>query len=365
MGYLNWHTIVCTVLLGMPKICFPQNIVQNPSFETYFNCPVTLGNLEKDLVDWQSPTLGSTDYFNGCSEAMGTPKNFNGEQNADFGVGYVGFYMYAPDDYREYVQGKLASTLLKGETYTISFYVSLAERSDFAVKKFGIRFSEFPVSVATKKVLSNRHWSQLAGDTSTALEIGYAQFYADEKDWILISDEFVANGTENYVVIGNFKDNRKTQRFQTQRNITKGSYYYLDMVSVHRQRDASEAISNEKATPYELDAVHVFKDVLFNFNKATLKERDQQELEDVFSYLTKNPSVNIKISGHTDAIGSEVFNQKLSLHRAKAVATFLVKRGIPEDRIRYEGFGSTQPVSTNKTKAGRLLNRRVEFVLLQ
>ncbi len=344
---------------------FGQNLVQNPSFESYLNCPVTLGNLEKDIIDWQCPTLGSTDYFNGCSEAMGTPKNFNGEQNADFGVGYVGFYMYAPDDYREYVQAKLTSTLIKGETYTVSFYVSLAERSDFAVKEFGIRFSEFPVAVDTRKVLSNLHWSQLEGDTSTALEIGYSKFYSDEKDWILITDEFVANGTENYMVIGNFKDNRRTQKFQTKRNITKGSYYYLDMVSVHKQKDALDYVSKEKGKDYELEAVHVFKDVLFHFNKATLKKTVQQELDEVFSYLTANPSVQIKISGHTDDVGSEVFNQKLSLNRAKSVATFLSTKGVSEDRIRYEGFGSAKPVSTNKTKAGRLLNRRVEFVLIR
>ena len=143
-----------------------QNLVKNPSFEHFVNCPQKLGNLDNDMVDWVTPTKGSTDYFNGCSQAMGTPKNFNGEQPANFGVGYVGFYFYAPEDYREYLEGVLNQKLIKDETYTVSFYVSLAERSDFAIKEFGVQFTEKPVKVDTRKTLSRRHLSKISGYVS-------------------------------------------------------------------------------------------------------------------------------------------------------------------------------------------------------
>ncbi len=358
MGILKLKILIYSFLLGNLQLVYSQNLVQNPSFENYSECPATLGNLEKDVEDWQAPTLGSTDYFNACSEAMGTPKNFNGEQAAHFGTGYIGLYMLAPDNYREYVQGSLQATLKKGERYTISFYVSLAEGSDFAIKEFGIRFAEFPVKVETNKVLSAMHLSKLEGDTSNFMEINYSDYYADEKKWILLSKEFIAKGTENFIIIGNFQDDKRTRKYQTKRKINKGSYYYLDMVSVQESE-----LKPTTDLGYQLEAVHVFKDVLFNFNEATLTETDHIELHAILGYLSKNPSLKIRIGGHTDAIGSVKFNQNLSLNRAKAVAEFLTENGIKNSRIHYQGFGSSMPVASNKTKAGRSRNRRVEFVL--
>lgn len=338
---------------------FGQNLVVNPSFENYVQCPVKLGNLEQDVENWNMPTLGSTDYFNGCSTAMGTPENFNGQQPANFGVGYVGFYMSAPEDYREYIQGVLSATLQKGEQYTITFYVSLAERSDFAVKQFGIRFSEFPVDVKTSKVLSNMHFSRLQGNTSNQVEITYSKFYSDEVEWIKITQDFVANGTENFLLIGNFKNNKRTQKFQTKRKITKGSYYYLDMVSVIK----NSSTVNNKPINYELDSVHIFKDVHFNFNESTFRNSYQKELESIQHYLELHPKLKITVIGHTDAIGTDIFNKNLSLKRANEVGRFLIGRGIKASRIEVAGFGSLKPIASNETKAGRLINRRVEFVL--
>lgn len=360
-----YNGILFVALASISNFATGQNLIRNPSFERFRQCPVKLGNLEQDVEDWQTPTFGSTDYFNACSKAMGTPKNFNGEQPAHFGVGYVGFYMLAPDDYREYVQAQLTRPLQKGESYTVSFYVSLAEKSDFAVGQFGIRFFEKPVKIKTKKVLSTRQLSKLPGDTSNYIEITSSEFYSDSEAWIFLTKEFVAKGTENYMIIGNFKDNRRTQRFQTQRKENKGAYYYLDMVSVQRTHTDKNGPNIFKQANLELDSVHVFKDILFDFNTATLRNTEQEELEEVFLFLNENPSVYIHIGGHTDAVGATTFNNRLSLERAKTVANYLIKRGILADRIHYGGFGSSKPIATNTTKAGRLRNRRVEFVLME
>ena len=356
--------VIFLLLFCVTNFGYSQNLVVNPSFENFINCPVKLGNLELDVEDWSMPTLGSTDYFNGCSEAMGTPKNFNGQQPADFGVGYVGLYMFAPNDYREYIEASLHSTLEKGERYTISFYVSLAERSDFAVKEFGIRFSEFPVQIETSKVLSSMHFSKLKGDTSNELEIKYSKFYSDEIEWIKLTQEFVANGTENYLIIGNFKNNKRTQKFQTKRKITKGSYYYLDMVSVYKA-DLQEAIlTAENQDNFKIDSVHVFRDVHFDFNRSIPRNSHQRELNSLVAYMKEHTKLKIIITGHTDNIGSNTFNKILSLKRAKEVANFLINNGIDEGRIEYAGLGSIKPIADNITDAGRLLNRRVEFVLI-
>ncbi|MBQ4914272.1 OmpA family protein [Maribacter sp. MMG018] len=335
-----------------------QNLIENPSFENYIQCPQTLGNLKKDLVDWNVPTLGSTDYFNGCSQAMGTPKNFNGEQPADFGVGYVGLYLYAPDDYREYLQGTLTKTLKKDEVYRLSFYVSLAERSDFAIREFGICFSEVPIQVQTTKTLSKMHLSKVPGDVSNYLEIKYDDFYSDEKEWVKVEIEFVAKGTENYLVIGNFKDNKRTRRFKTKRSGTKGSYYYLDMVSLY-----APLADTEDEQTFELNKEHTFKNVLFDFDDYDLLPSAVDELEEILRYLSVNTDLKINISGHTDNIGDESYNLFLSRKRARAVAVYMMGKGISKERISYQGLGSSQPISTNKTAMGRHKNRRVAFVI--
>jgi len=341
-----------------------KNLIQNPSFENFLNCPQTLGNLVDDVLHWKSPTNGSTDYFNGCSEVMGTPKNFNGEQPANFGVGYIGLYFYAPDDYREYVQASLIHKLQKGIRYKVSFYVSLAERSDFAINEFGIQFTESPVSVPTRKVLSRMHLSKVSGDVSNYFNIKYSDFYSDKKDWVLVEKEFVAKGTEKYMIIGNFKSNKRTQKFRTKRNVTQGSYYYLDMVRVSPADGYANAVEpKDTEVIFELDKIHTFKNLLFDFDTYVLRPSAQKELKDISNYLTNNIRLKIKINGHTDGIGSKTYNKLLSKNRAKAVAQYLIHTGISKDRITYIGFGSTNPIKTNATSAGRKTNRRVEFVI--
>ena len=121
-------SMYCIRVFFLWGICagFSQNLVTNPSFEDHSACPVKLGNFSTDVIGWSTRTKGSTDYFHSCSEAMGTPKNFNGTQIADFGEGYAGFYLFAPNDYREYMQAKLLSPLRKGVFYELSFFVDLA-----------------------------------------------------------------------------------------------------------------------------------------------------------------------------------------------------------------------------------------------
>jgi len=78
-------------------------------------------------------------------------------------------------------------------------------------------------------------------------------------------------------------------------------------------------------------------------------------------YLARNPQIHIKIVGHTDNVGKDAANQKLSDGRANAVMKDLIERGIAPERIQAEGRGETQPIDTNDTEEGRQNNRRVEI----
>ncbi len=346
-----------------------QNLVINPSLEEFTTCPERLGNFDDNVVSWSTPTDGSTDYFNACSKIMGTPENFKGRQPADFGAGYAGMYVYAPDHYREYLQAELSDRLIKGKNYEVSFYVSLAERSDSAIKEFGVLFSKDKIAVNTQKDLSKKHWYEQTDNSYNFMEIGYSNFYADTKDWILVHTQFEAKGDEKYLTLGNFKNNARTRLFQTKKNAREGAYYYVDMISVFMDDPPSNrselvAVAEGKETKnIELDKSYTFKNVLFGFDRSVLLESSREELLKLYDHLKSNANLKITINGHTDAIGTEPYNQQLSAKRAEAVANYLLGLGIIKDRIVWHGHGSTKPITNNHSEDGRKQNRRVEFII--
>lgn len=105
-------------------------------------------------------------------------------------------------------------------------------------------------------------------------------------------------------------------------------------------------------------------DILFDVNRATLKPGAEANVRRIAAILQQYPDRQIAVEGHTDATGSDSYNQKLSEDRAASVRASLIAGGVPEGQITSRGFGKTQPVATNDTPAGRQQNRRVEIIVL-
>jgi outer membrane protein OmpA-like peptidoglycan-associated protein len=105
----------------------------------------------------------------------------------------------------------------------------------------------------------------------------------------------------------------------------------------------------------------VLRNVFFESGSATLMPESKTELDRLAQLLTGNPTLNIQINGHTDNIGDDKANLTLSEARAKAVQEYLIGQAIPAERLRFKGFGETQPIDTNDTPTGRAKNRRTEF----
>ncbi|MHA4870232.1 outer membrane protein OmpA [Duganella sp. PWIR1] len=102
-------------------------------------------------------------------------------------------------------------------------------------------------------------------------------------------------------------------------------------------------------------------DAFFDFDKAVLKPEGKAKLDDVASKLG---SINLEVIiavGHTDSVGSDEYNQKLSVRRAEAVKAYIISKGVEANRVYTEGKGEKQPVADNKTAEGRAKNRRVEI----
>jgi outer membrane protein OmpA-like peptidoglycan-associated protein len=104
-------------------------------------------------------------------------------------------------------------------------------------------------------------------------------------------------------------------------------------------------------------------DVLFDTGSATLKPGAREKLARVAGILASHPDLKIEIEGHTDSVGGDDYNQRLSQRRAESVRSYLVQQKIPPTAVESEGFGESRPVATNATSAGRQQNRRVELVV--
>lgn len=345
-------------LVNVP-MCLSQNLVKNPSFEVYELCPKTLGTFNEDVKHWSTPTNGTTDYFNTCSNVMGAPENFNGVQQPKYGNAYAGLYFYAPADYREYIQVPLKGMLRKGVAYTISFYVSLAEGSDFAVKDFGVVMSYKSLDVETRKELSRGRLYRTERNQFQTIEVNHPKFHEDKTDWLKVEASFKAKGFERYLILGNLRNNKGTRKVQTKRKETKkGAYYYIDMVSLTADSDIILGESEIKN-----DSLIAFKNIHFDFDHFNLTQEARVELTSILSRLKENPRLMIEIHGHTDNQGTQYYNHLLSNKRAKAIAKYLIDAGVSRERVSWFGHGSTKPISNNIEETGRAKNRRAEFLL--
>lgn len=203
-----------------------ENLVPNPSFEEYSQCPDGWNMGSDFYVDsWQSIN-GTPDYFNACfienSDGGGTPCNIAGCQYVNDGNGYIGVVTYLSNaifSVREYVRAELNAPLEVGKQYFISMNVSPSIRDIicYLSNNIGLRFT-------------NRN------DSYNFSVENFAQIYCDiiitdTLNWTKISGSFVADSAYRYLVIGNFFDDAHTNVVGCNMN-NSTAYYYIDMVSV-------------------------------------------------------------------------------------------------------------------------------------
>lgn len=143
----------------------------------------------------------------------------------------------------------------------------------------------------------------------------------------------------------------------------KGYMFYSDVFDLADKPSDSVYEKNIGLQPVELNASVRLKNIQFESKSVNLEPVSMIELNKLVQLMNDNPSVKIRINGHTDDVGNDKDNLKLSESRAKAVVDYLISKGIDAKRLTAKGFGETQPVADNSTETGKALNRRTEFIV--
>lgn len=144
---------------------------------------------------------------------------------------------------------------------------------------------------------------------------------------------------------------------------------YRDIV-VDKTYANVEIPSKEGRASFEVEIIYepakkiTLDNVYFDFGKATIKPESYQTLNDLVDYMKRKKNIKIEIAGHTDNVGGDDANLKLSQSRAESVRNYLISKGVEAVRITAKGYGETMPVESNDTEGGRAKNRRTEVKVL-
>ncbi|MDB5230601.1 MAG: outer rane lipoprotein omp16 precursor [Chitinophagaceae bacterium] len=146
----------------------------------------------------------------------------------------------------------------------------------------------------------------------------------------------------------------------------KGYLFYTDIYNLSAKKPDSTYKKNILLEPIQVNATLTLKNILFPTKSYELEPISRIELDKLYQFLADNPSVKILITGHTDNVGSDADNLKLSENRSKMVRMYLANKddhGIAIDRMTVKGFGASKPIADNKTEEGRAKNRRTEITI--
>jgi len=209
------------------------------------------------------------------------------------------------------------------------------------------------------------------GASSSELTLIRGRVLDENSNPIKASIEVTDN--EKNEVIANFESNSATGKYLVSlpsgRNygmVVKSENYlfHSENFNIPKESSYNEIEKDIKLNKVEAGSKIVLNNIFFDYGKATLKPESTTEIDRIIEVMTMNPTLKIEIGGHTDNVSSYDFNMKLSKNRARAVVYYLISRGMPHSRMTFVGYGFSQPVASNATEAGRMLNRRVEFKII-
>jgi len=393
--------IAAAVIFLLLPSATAQNLLPNGDFERPF--------IAYEL-QWKQP---HGPYYHYYQDARQSGAAYEGQF-------YNGLCIYNHQE-NEFLQARLAEPLEAGETYCLRTMARLMDIKAFNHElhdKIGIQFSSHSFPVEKPYFPGGEpdlYW--LIPDT------------VNRKEWMALDTAYTAAGGERYITLGYWRSlgysekvkNEEFERFvgpmkptaieadipppdfskktkkkrskkgkdewaDFRKQVMKEAHsqgevipttspgeglftlrYYLDNICVAlRQPDGScDCTIAEPPVDLSEGAVVRMDNLLFDIGEATLQSGSDYALEILALILNENPQMRIAIHGHTDNVGRDADNQRLSEDRARAVYDYLLRAEINPLRLSHKGFGSTQPVANNNSPEGRALNRRVEFEVVE
>ena len=289
--------IVFLLLFLVCSNVFAQNLVYNPSFELYSNCPDGPGKLWY-ATGCSSPPQNDAEYFNLCSTTPLFSVPYQGGfnyQEAHDGKGFVGCFMKnGLSSYREYVQMKLISHLISDSYYHVVFWTNRASGSaggKYAVNNIGLAFN----GSFTDTIIDG--WGgPLVNLIPKIVKFGNP-IITDTLNWVKINGIYKANGSENYIIIGNFLDNSETDTLNMEDDSYPSAYYFFDDISVE-----------EITVPF-----WHYNDTLVNYGDSVLigpalTGLDIDWYTDNMEFISNGPGIYVSPATSRNYIAKETFN---------------------------------------------------------
>ncbi|MFH0896245.1 MAG: gliding motility-associated C-terminal domain-containing protein [Bacteroidota bacterium] len=204
------------------------NLISNYSFEIHDTCPNAYSQLNY-AIDWYKiNNLNSCELYDSCSDNLNisVPENIMGFQNAKTGCAYAGIYTYI-DGYvwREFIINNLKEPLISNKEYCFSFHINLANKNKYSNNSIGAYFSDTLIHV------DNAHADGYNLGITPDLE-NTSILLNDSVNWIKLEWEYIAKGGEQYVMIGNFRNDSTSDISVINPSAFAGAYYYIDDVSL-------------------------------------------------------------------------------------------------------------------------------------
>lgn len=361
------------------------NLVPNGSFEQVkrIQCAWTqeARKFNEDvMVGWNSPTETTPDLFSTKADAdcwSHPAKRSKGQASPRTGENMAGIKVYGrgntPTYWHEYLQIELPEALEAGKRYVVELYALRANFSNIACNNLGLYLS--PVAVRTRDCLPLYYAPQMRAEK--VLDGG----------WDRVGGVIEAKGDERFLLIGNFCSDQLTAN-EKKDSGERGAYYFIDDVAI-RLAPANMKVTEppvvcappppkprveDHASTKKVDILNVepevgkhvrLDNIVFDFDKSTLKPESEKELNSVLDLLTDYPFLRIEIQAHTDDQGDDAYNQRLSDARAKAVVDWLIAKKVDAPRLVAKGYGETKPLVPNTNEESRAKNRRVEFEVIE
>jgi outer membrane protein OmpA-like peptidoglycan-associated protein len=279
--------------------------------------------------------MGGYDFF----YSKGTPNNWGEPVNFGYPVNSVKDDIY-------FVSRSGSKNILEDA------YLSSDRFSECCLELFSLH-KQKPLKQVSGLVLNCENQQPLGGVSVQVIDAA--------NNTVLSNQTTDANGHYSFTV----------EDFKSMKTVATSDGYITNTLAIATPaNEDAESLTNPALCLNPVPKAIVLENVYYDYNKASLKPESHLSLDKLVEMLQQNPQMVIELGAHTDNVGSEKYNLKLSEARAQSVVTYLISKGIDASRLKAKGYGSTQPIAPNTNEdgsdnpEGRQKNRRTEFKVL-